>query len=52
MKRSAHKINGQMFEVAFVAGQHWYLRRISDDKLFKSGAVELTAKMHLTEVTK
>jgi hypothetical protein len=46
------KINDQEFDVAFVAGGWWYLRRVSDDQLFRTSAVELKPKMHLEMVNR
>lgn len=48
--RPVHRINGQGYTVAFVAGNYFYLRRESDGALFRTGAVELRSRMYLEPV--
>lgn len=51
MDRPIHKINGDLFEVAFCAGNYFYFRRLSDDTLYRSYAIEIRSRMYLEPVS-
>lgn len=51
MDRPIHKINGDLYEVAFCAGNYFYFRRLSDDTLHRSCAIEIRSRMYLEPVS-